>query len=87
MVCKSVPSIATEIKTLSRCCKKIWNGEMFFRHLRSLSSRKSACVSGFGLVKKISPLGVAKATSRCSHYLPAAILEDQGGPPTWRLHT
>ena len=28
-----------------------------------------------------------KVSSICLHYLPAAILEDQGGPPTWQLHT
>ena len=28
-----------------------------------------------------------KVSFRCLHYLPAAILEDQGGPLTWRLHT
>ena len=30
---------------------------------------------------------IAKVSSRCLHYLPTTILEDQGGPPTWRLHT
>ena len=30
---------------------------------------------------------MAKESSRCLHYLLAAILEDQGEPPTWRLHT
>ena len=30
---------------------------------------------------------IAKVSSRCLHYLPAAILEDQGSPPTWLLHT
>ena len=30
---------------------------------------------------------LAKVSSRCSGYLPAAILEDQGGPPPkWRLN-
>ena len=28
-----------------------------------------------------------KVSFRCLHYLPAATLDDQGGPLTWRLHT
>ena len=30
---------------------------------------------------------MAQVSSRCLHYLPAAILEEQGGPATWRLLT
>ena len=30
---------------------------------------------------------MAKVSSRCLHYLLAAMLEDSRGPPTWRLHT
>ena len=30
---------------------------------------------------------IAKVCLRCLHFLPAAILENPGGPPTWRLLT
>ena len=60
-----------------------------FSHFRSLRVRKSVCVNGFwlGSENQSTRYSVAKVSSRCLHYLLTTILEDQGGPPTWRLHT
>ena len=75
-----------DIKLTSRLSKEMYIYLVMFSDLRSLSSRKSACVSVFlARVRKLVAYK-AKVSSRCSHYLPAAILEDQGCPPTWRLH-
>ena len=60
---------------------------VIFSHIRSLSSRRSACITVFFARFRKSVDQIAQASSRCLHYLPAAMLEDQGAPPTWRLHT
>ena len=56
---------------------------MMFSHLRSLSSRKSACVSVFWLGSE----NQSTSLDSRSKLFTGVILEDQGSPPTWRLHT
>ena len=75
-----------DLKLRSRLSKDI-HLSRDFRHFRSLSIRKSACVNAFLARFRKSVRYKGKVGSRCLHYLPAAILEDQGGPQTWRFHS
>ena len=59
---------------------------MIFSHFRSLTVRKSACVNVFWLSSENQSTR-DKVSSIYLYYLPATVLEDQGGPPTWRLHS
>ena len=67
--------------------RKIYTYLVIIIHFRSLSIRKSACVNVFfGSVQKISRLD-SQSEFHMLTLFTVRHIEDQGGPPTWRLHT
>ena len=58
------------------------------RDFQPFQFQEKCCANGFWLdSENQSTRSIAKVSSGCLHYLQAAILEDQGGPPTWQLDT
>ena len=78
-------------------CKRWQKGVCYIQHYKILLERVSSdsvkdilhaylCFDLQHIYAKRKHI-LTKVSSICLHYLLAAILEDQGGPSTWQLHT